>query len=678
MLRREKIIIFLIGCFFLACVPDALCRSSPPIIYVVGDGSGDYICDGKNDQIQINQALQFVANNPKYTTVHLKGPHTYIINNTLYIDNNTILEGDPNAVIKLADSAGWEDWKPLIEQIHSLPLNSTIDDNLTVNHNITVRGFEINGNYAGNSEIKLGQGYYNLIVFSHCNNVTVHNMYMHDGMGDGLTVNHCKNVKFYSNSVYKLGHDGMFAQNKCDKVEVWNNRITCRTNSGLRAWNSNHVKFHDNVIDSFYHWSAGGPGILIEKGPGQFEPTGVVNDVEIFNNIIHNTYGPGIWLAGYGNTSYPTKEAQNVHIHHNVFYNTGTNPNIDWVGGIVTSGFYDTLIENNVFDGIHHAAITNLCPLIATGVDVGSDNSLKGDGYTTIIRNNIIVNTQKRTKAPSGTGYGVINYYPNTSSFVLDNNCLYNNTGGNYKNQSSKTDIHVNPLFADQKNHDYHLKSTAGRWNGKAWVKDKVSSLCIDAGYLYSDYSKEPEPNGKRINIGPDGNTRYASKSELTASFSSNVTTGYAPSNVAFTDTSTGKPTSWKWSFGDGTSSTIKSPVHKYSKTGKYTVSLTVTSATGSDTITKPNYIVVNALRPPIATFSASPTSGKAPLTVRFTNKSTGSPMSFFWDFGDKSTSTAKNPVHKYTKVGKYTVILTVENSAGINISKKTNYITVK
>jgi hypothetical protein len=93
--------------------------------------------------------------------------------------------------------------------------------------------------------------------------------------------------------------------------------------------------------------------------------------------------------------------------------------------------------------------------------------SPKGKGYTTIVRNNIIVNTQKRKQNPSGTGYGIINYYPNTSSIVLENNCLYNNSGGNYKNCTSTTDIYKNPLFADQKNHDYHLLSAAGRWNGK-------------------------------------------------------------------------------------------------------------------------------------------------------------------------------------------------------------------
>jgi hypothetical protein len=159
-----------------------------------------------------------------------------------------------------------------------------------------------------------------------------------------------------------------------------------------------------------------------------------------------------------------------------------------------------------VFDGTYHAAIIHMYP---TGYS--TDLSPKDTGYTTIVRNNIIVNTLQRTKDPSGTGYGVVNYLPGTHTFVLENNCLYNNIAGDYRNAKSISDIQADPHFADEKNHDYHLKSTGGRWSGKKWVKDFVNSPCIDAGYPESDYSKEPENNGGRINIGRYGNTGYAS-----------------------------------------------------------------------------------------------------------------------------------------------------------------------
>ncbi len=486
MLKRELGIFFLVSCLILASIPTALCRSPAPTVYVAGDGSGDFNCDGKDDHVQINQALKFVAGNSKYTTVHLKGPFTYVIDDTLLIGSNTILEGDSNAVIKLANNAGWVTMKPMIQQMSS-----------SGNNNIVIRGFEVNGNHDGNPKVSKGKGYYNVIYFTKCSNVKVYNMYMHDGLGDGMRIKYGKNIQFYNNKIYKLGHDGLFAI-ECQNVEAWKNTITCRTNSGLRIWNSNHVKFHDNVINSFYHWSAGGPGIQIEKSAG------VMDDIEIYDNTISNTYGPGIWIFNY-DTSATKDKGKNVHIYHNAFYGTGTNPSITWVGGIVASGFHDTLIENNVFDGVYHAAVIHMYPEVYS--------PKYSSKYTTIVRNNIIVNTQKRTKSPSGTGYAVINYITKNHVFVLENNCLYKNSAGKYKGCTSKSDIYLNPLFVNQNKHDYHLQSVAGHWNGKKWVKDKVNSPCIDAGYASSDYSKEPENNGNRINIGRYGNTIYASLS---------------------------------------------------------------------------------------------------------------------------------------------------------------------
>jgi len=161
------------------------------------------------------------------------------------------------------------------------------------------------------------------------------------------------------------------------------------------------------------------------------------------------------------------------------------------------------------------------------------------------------------------------------------------------------------------------------------------------------------------------------------AAFSASPTSGNAPLKVKFTDKSTGSPTSWKWSFGDGKTSTSKNPSYTYSKAGKYTVSLTVKNAAGSNTKTIKNYIVVNALKAPVAAFSASPRSGKAPLKVQFTDKSANSPTSWKWSFGDGTYSTAKSPAHKYSKAGKYTVSLTVKNAKGSNTKTISGYITV-
>jgi len=169
------------------------------------------------------------------------------------------------------------------------------------------------------------------------------------------------------------------------------------------------------------------------------------------------------------------------------------------------------------------------------------------------------------------------------------------------------------------------------------------------------------------------------------ADFTAAPTAGTAPLQVSFTDLTASSPTSWSWSFGDGSTSTAQNPIHTYQNSGGVTllrtVSLTAGNAGGSDTETKTNYISVV---PPIpaAAFSAAPTSGAAPLGVAFTDASTNSPTSWSWSFGDGATSTVQNPSHTYTSTGGVTrlrtVSLTATNDGGSDTETKTDYISVQ
>jgi PKD repeat protein len=154
---------------------------------------------------------------------------------------------------------------------------------------------------------------------------------------------------------------------------------------------------------------------------------------------------------------------------------------------------------------------------------------------------------------------------------------------------------------------------------------------------------------------------------------------GFAPLSVDFTDQSTNNPSIWSWNFGDSATSSSQNPSHTYSLAGTYTVRLQVTNAGGSDLEIKTDYITV--LDPPssgpIAEFSANPTSGDDPLTVGFTDLSTGSPTSWQWDFGDGASSTAQNPSHTYTAPGSYDVTLTVSDGTDSNSQTKSGYINV-
>ncbi len=78
------------------------------------------------------------------------------------------------------------------------------------------------------------------------------------------------------------------------------------------------------------------------------------------------------------------------------------------------------------------------------------------------------------------------------------------------------------------------------------------------------------------------------------ANFSGIPTTGTAPLEVSFTDSSTGGITEWSWDFGDTSpTNNEQNPTHTYDAIGIYTVSLTVTGPGGTDTETKTNYITV-------------------------------------------------------------------------------------
>ena len=106
---------------------------------------------------------------------------------------------------------------------------------------------------------------------------------------------------------------------------------------------------------------------------------------------------------------------------------------------------------------------------------------------------------------------------------------------------------------------------------------------------------------------------KFAQEILLAANFSANVTSGIAPLTVQFTDRSTGSPTSWNWSFGDGSLSSLQHPAHTYTTTGSYTVSLNATNAGGSNITTRIQYIAVTGSS---ATFYAVNTSISQGATV--------------------------------------------------------------
>ena len=118
------------------------------------------------------------------------------------------------------------------------------------------------------------------------------------------------------------------------------------------------------------------------------------------------------------------------------------------------------------------------------------------------------------------------------------------------------------------------------------------------------------------------------------------------------------------WGFGDGVASSSINPSHVYNQSGSYNATLVVQDANGcSANKSKKAYIQV--ITAPVAAFTASPSSScNASQSVSFTNSSTGSGLTYFWNLDHAVTSTLSNPTHVYVQE-KRNVMLVATNSNG-------------
>jgi PKD repeat protein len=175
----------------------------------------------------------------------------------------------------------------------------------------------------------------------------------------------------------------------------------------------------------------------------------------------------------------------------------------------------------------------------------------------------------------------------------------------------------------------------------------------------------------------------------LIADFTANTSEGTAPLAVLFTDTTVGgTPTMWNWSFGDGnwfntTLVSERNPTHVYTIAGTHTTYLTV-SDSGDSSTSSGKTITVTPTPELTAAFTTNTSAGAAPLTVLFTDISTGdTPTEWNWSFrnvtGDNTQvwwSTDQNPVKTF-EAGNYSIVLNASNSAGYNISTQVTFINV-
>ncbi|MDF3028749.1 MAG: hypothetical protein K0S23_3056 [Fluviicola sp.] len=150
-----------------------------------------------------------------------------------------------------------------------------------------------------------------------------------------------------------------------------------------------------------------------------------------------------------------------------------------------------------------------------------------------------------------------------------------------------------------------------------------------------------------------------------TANFTYNPITCIG-TNEAFTNTSTLANQS-NWDFGDGTLISAVSPGHAYSTAGFYDIELHVSTSFGClDSITQQ----IEVRTPPVADFTLLPDSACGPMTVTFTDQSSGQSLSYNWNYGNGQTSTNPVPVSQTYQASNvtdtsYTITLNLTNFCG-------------
>lgn len=186
----------------------------------------------------------------------------------------------------------------------------------------------------------------------------------------------------------------------------------------------------------------------------------------------------------------------------------------------------------------------------------------------------------------------------------------------------------LNPVINPTANTMYHLKMTTSATQGNCQYTDSVfvpiSNKTINPDFTY------------RMIYGCDFDS------------------------VAFHST-TPLADNWEWDFGDGQTSTLESPVHRYDQQNSYTVRLFASNPYCADSIQKP----ISTSHPLDATFTVSADTICLGTAVQFTGTSTVflKPATCSWNFGDGNTSANCNPSHTFTTPGVYNVQLVIADS---------------
>lgn len=288
----------------------------------------DYKCDGKNDQSEIQSAINAVKNAGGGNVLLSDG--IFSLSNNLYLYSNMVVRGQgmDKTTLKLADGSPAFSKAGFLRSINCV--------------NLEVRDMTLDGNDALSTTDTTSYGRFglyteacNYTVFDHVRTIDWHG-YGFDPHGEGGTINYSNYVTVTNCEAINNGWDGITID-KCMYATVANNRAIGNGRHGINiVTGSKAGEVHDNYLENNgydYKGSPSGCGIMVQNNQGYG-----TRDHDIYHNQIINSYKGGLCLT----------DVYDIHFSNNQITDTSVCLRIKSITDITANGI---VIENNICPG---------------------------------------------------------------------------------------------------------------------------------------------------------------------------------------------------------------------------------------------------------------------------------------------------------------------------------------
>lgn len=644
-----------------------------------------------------------LPNNTGYlrTGINLTPNNSGYEQNYLYIENNRI-EGGGISIGPVNGVDSSNDYLPMkeVEIRNNTVLNSnswgihaggfeSYDDQQFLK-NFTVSGNHITGTHGSEGALVVKSISGGSVINNIIDNFTVN--------GDGIELNALQGFTIRNNSIRagvvngKAGWAGMAV------IQVTNSTISNNTLSSVSPYGFFYAPgpyMQPNIVFDSSNTADGHPVLYYEREDGALinasSPAMVIlmscNNMSISNTTIS---GSGLGIGVY--------QGENISVTSNriVDSNTGlmlvSSDSVDVVSNSISGGWIGmgvggnskTTVNNNLISGFSNTGVVvhgaspdrvQISNNTVTGVLSGKSLGfaiMEADGATVTVSNNTVSDTtygmffseavgfQIRNNLITGTGIGLnMNGAQNNvfSGNVINNSYQYSEGVYLVNSQKNSGGISKNNLFANN-----YIKSA-----------NPVNLTSGDTGYQGQDLLRSQWGSVLPRSIRNETGERYPNIWNTTKIVGINIVNGsFIGGNYYATLNGTG----WSETHADRGDGFVAEPNVFDANNTDYLPLHIPGSPTPTPTTTPTVTPTWTPIPQPItANYTATPRTGTPPLTVQFTDLSSGSPVGWNWTFGDGSGSHEQNPVHVYGGIGRYTVTLEVRNVHGQDIKRIPSYI---